>query len=67
MRCINSDFIIATSAGAGWQIGELSVNLVSAPTRTPAPYKIFINVLATGLGATGLLGWRRKRKGQAVA
>jgi hypothetical protein len=36
MRCINSDFNIATSAGAGWQIGELSVNLVSAPTQTPA-------------------------------
>jgi hypothetical protein len=28
MRCINSDFNIASSAGAGWQTDELSVNLI---------------------------------------
>jgi hypothetical protein len=34
-----------------------------APTPLPAALPLF----ATGLGALGLLGWRRKRKAQAVA
>jgi hypothetical protein len=34
-----------------------------APTPIPATLPLF----ATGLGGLGLLGWRRKRKAQAVA
>jgi hypothetical protein len=38
MRCINSDFNIAFSTSAAWQIGELSVNLAprQCPRRTRA-------------------------------
>jgi hypothetical protein len=35
---------------------------------TPAtPLPATLPLFATGLGALGLLGWRRKRKAQAVA
>jgi hypothetical protein len=36
-------------------------------TRTITPIPAALPLFATGLGALGLLGWRRKRKAQAVA
>ena len=33
----------------------------------PAPLPAALPLFATGLGGLGLLGWRRKRKAQAVA
>jgi hypothetical protein len=36
-------------------------------TFTPVPLPAALPLFATGLGALGLLGWRRKRKAQAVA
>jgi hypothetical protein len=50
-----------------------SVDLVSAlqdvrPTDlTPTPLPAALPLFATGIGGLGLLGWRRKRKAQAVA
>jgi hypothetical protein len=34
---------------------------------TPTPLPAALPLFATGLGALGLLGWRRKRKAQAAA
>jgi hypothetical protein len=46
------------------QFGSLAIDNISAnPTPLPAALPLF----AIGLGALGLLGWRRKRKAQAVA
>jgi hypothetical protein len=42
--------------------GEIR-GFLAAPTPLPAALPLF----ATGLGALGLLGWRRKRKAQAAA
>ena len=42
---------------------EITVNVSSGTTPLPAALPLF----ATGLGGLGLLGWRRKRKAQAVA
>ena len=44
---------------------ELTTTAVTAPTPTPLPAAL--PLFATGLGALGLLGWRRKRKGAALA
>jgi len=33
----------------------------------PTPLPSALPLFATGIGALGLLGWRRKRKAQAVA
>jgi hypothetical protein len=45
---------------ADWQyiFGEMTVSETPLPTTLP--------LFATGLGAIGLLGWRRKRKAQAA-
>ena len=40
-------------------------NIVLGPVATPLPATL--PLLASGLGALGLLGWRRKRKAQAAA
>jgi len=40
---------------------------VSAVLFSPVPLPAALPLFATGLGAMGLLGWRRKRKAQAVA
>jgi hypothetical protein len=33
----------------------------------PVPLPAALPLFATGLGGLGLLGWRRKRKGRAIA
>ena len=38
--------------------GDISISLVAEQTPLPAALPLF----ASGLGALGLLGWRRKRK-----
>jgi hypothetical protein len=50
------------SAGTSY-LSESSSDFVIASTPLPATLPLF----ASGLGALGLLGWRRKRKAQAVA
>jgi hypothetical protein len=46
-----------------WDNGADSFTLEIGQTPLPAALPLF----ATGLGGLGLLGWRRKRKAQAVA
>ena len=51
-------------SGGGKNVGYLGVGtLTSVETPLPAALPLF----ATGLGALGLLGWRRKRKSAALA
>jgi hypothetical protein len=50
-----------TAFSNGEDIGNLTV--INGATPLPAALPLF----ATGLGALGLLGWRRKRKAQGVA
>ena len=60
-QCISLSADQALEGGVpsgSWAIG-------SAPATTPLPSAF--PLFATGLGAMGLLGWRRKRKAQAVA
>jgi hypothetical protein len=40
--------------------------LVGSGTVNPVPLPAALPLFATGLGALGLLGWRRKRKAQAI-
>jgi hypothetical protein len=44
---------------------DLAVSARSDATETPLPATL--PLFATGLGALGLLGWRRKRKAHAIA
>ena len=55
--------LVSESCGRGWS-GSVTVKYTfDATTPLPAALPLF----ATGLGALGLFGWRRKRKAQAVA
>jgi hypothetical protein len=47
-------------------IGHISLEDLSG-TISPTPLPAALPLFATGLGALGLLGWRRKRKAQAAA
>jgi hypothetical protein len=64
---IGSDFdeltIQAASDPGFWYIDDVSV--VQEITAVPLPAAL--PLFATGIGGFGLLGWRRKRKAQAVA
>ena len=59
---------ISTSADWIWSLpdnggyADLSTEIISSNTPLPAALPLF----ASGLGALGLLGWRRKRKAQAA-
>jgi hypothetical protein len=57
-----TDRLMITNSGTGnigGQISALGVTLVPLPAALP--------LFATGLGALGLIGWRRKKKAAAVA
>jgi hypothetical protein len=45
----------------------LDGDFITSPTVTVTPLPTALPLFATGLGALGLFGWRRKRKAQAVA
>ena len=49
--------------GAALDFSTITIDTVGAVTPLPAALPLF----ATGLGALGLFGWRRKRKAQAAA
>jgi len=56
----------ALSSGGGPVTVDLMAQFVDPPTRaTPLPAAL--PLFASGLGALGLLGWRRKRKAAALA
>jgi hypothetical protein len=70
---ITVDILSSTSLSLSWTDGApitgpevmLSGDFLTTPvTSTPLPAAL--PLLATGLGGLGLLGWRRKRKAQAV-
>jgi len=50
----------------GW-IGNLSVTYTFNPPGSVVPLPAALPLFATGLGALGLLGWRRKKKAAALA
>jgi hypothetical protein len=55
--------IVECGEPGGAVCGHLTAETSISPTPLPAALPLF----ATGLGAMGLFGWRRKRKAQAVA
>jgi hypothetical protein len=44
-----------------------NINIASASVGQQTPIPAALPLFATGIGGLGLLGWRRKRKVQAVA
>jgi len=52
---------VVRTGGAGTVYGDLTGSI------TPTPLPAALPLFATGIGALGLLGWRRKRKAQAGA
>jgi hypothetical protein len=48
-----------------WSVPPPGVNVYDGLSQVPLPAAL--PLFATGLGALGLLGWRRKRKGAATA
>jgi hypothetical protein len=55
----------AINAGAVFSDTDYSTFVLSATSATPLPAAL--PLFATGLGALGLIGWRRKRKASALA
>jgi hypothetical protein len=55
--------VLLSSTGFSFEFANLTVS--DPPTATPLPAAL--PLFATGLGALGLLGWRRKRKNAAIA
>jgi hypothetical protein len=62
----DNDMTFAGVAGTGNNILNGSLIFTFTPTAT-TPLPATLPLLATGIGGLGLLGWRRKRKAQAVA
>jgi hypothetical protein len=59
------DLAVGTSPTAGADLGLDNVSVTDfAATATPLPAAL--PLFATGLGALGLLGWRRKRKAKTA-
>jgi hypothetical protein len=61
------DLAAALNSG-GTLNGPLSVEFLAGPfSSTATPVPAALPLFASGLGAFGMLGWRRKRKAQAAA
>ena len=62
-----SDLLQITNGGTGNSEGQIREidSITIDPVATPLP--MTLPLFATGIGAMGLLGWRRKRKAQAGA
>ena len=60
-------FVGGPTCGTGWS-GNLGITYTFTPSSTPAavPLSGSLPLFATGLGALGLLAWRRKRKAVAA-
>jgi drug/metabolite transporter (DMT)-like permease len=56
-------YVMVTMNNFSWMMDDLSFTPAASATPLPAALPLF----ATGFGAMGLFGWRRKRKGAAVA
>jgi hypothetical protein len=70
----NATFTHETIAGLGlipgvyvWRWGTNADQTFSLNIPAPTPLPAALPLFATGLGALGLFGWRRKRKTQALA
>jgi hypothetical protein len=61
----NGDDIVETDSGASGAYVLKLGNWSSATTTTTTPLPAALPLFATGLGAMGLLSWRRKRKAAA--
>jgi len=61
----NHGLLIETSCGPTVQFCSTGGDLLSSSVATPLPAAL--PLFASGLGALGLLGWRRKRKSAAIA
>src|SRR5262245_35522357 len=63
--------LVANSSGCGAcsdiRLSAIGVENLSSGSLTPVPVPAALPLFATGLGALGLLGWRRKRKARSVA
>jgi hypothetical protein len=58
-------FLYIGEVGNNGEVAAGTISVSSQPIGTPLPATL--PLLATGLGALGLFGWRRRRKAQAVA
>jgi hypothetical protein len=65
-ECATNASGACTGTGGG-NIQLVSGSQISFEGFTPTPIPAALPLFATGLGAMGLLGWRRKRKAQTRA
>jgi hypothetical protein len=56
--------LVISNTGGGIEIDHVQYGLLAVPGEVPLPAAL--PLFATGLGALGLLGWRRKRKNVAA-
>jgi hypothetical protein len=61
------NFSLASPTGSLQNPGPPILTAMGTPSFNQVPLPAALPLFATGLGALGLLGWRRKRKAQAVA
>jgi len=60
-------FDLTMTGCASLECGNSDLQLISENPPASAPLPAALPLFATGLGALGLLGWRRKRKAAAKA
>jgi len=60
-------FYLTNSRGCTAVCVEASTLTITTPSTSATPLPAALPLFATGLGALGLLGWRRKRKNAALA